>query len=271
MSIITGSFTASEQASPLRTVTIGRRLIVSVFGSWTGVVRVMRSVGGVETQVAALTENGNYQYVADLEAGYKLHAATVSTGTIGWRLEEANECVLLGNLEWDDLRFPAQGINPAGAVAAPAVDTTEAAFPGTLLFDNATPELVCGVAQMPHEWVEGTNLRPHVHWMKTTSAVGNVVWHLYYRVINRGVASEAWVGPVVGETELSTGDVADVEGITTFGDLPMPYLVTSKMLAWRLYRKADDAADTYGADARMLELDFHYQKNSLGSGAEFFK
>jgi hypothetical protein len=43
------------------------------------------------------------------------------------------------------------------------------------------------------------------------------------------------------------------------------------MLAWRLYRKADDAADTYGADARMLELDFHYQKNSLGSGAEFFK
>lgn len=33
---------------------------------------------------------------------------------------------------WDDLRFPAQGINPAGAADAPTVDT--ATRPGTLLF-----------------------------------------------------------------------------------------------------------------------------------------
>jgi hypothetical protein len=271
MSIFQGSFTSTGQVSPTRTLTVGRNITISLYGTWTGAIRVCQDYGGAEITITTLTANGNYKLSVEPDKGYHLHAAMVSSGTVGWRMEESNDTVYLGNLEWDDLRFPAQGINPAGAVAAPGVDTTEADFPGTLLFDAGTTELVCGVAQMPHEWVEGTSLRPHIHWMKTTSAAGNVVWHLYYRVINRSVASEAWVGPVVGETESSPGNTADVEGITTFGDLPMPYLVTSKMLAWRLYRKADDAGDTYGADARLLELDFHYQKNSLGSGAEFFK
>ena len=31
---------------------------------------------------------------------------------------------------WDDLRFPAQAINPAGAIEAPTVDSDNAAFPG---------------------------------------------------------------------------------------------------------------------------------------------
>ena len=30
-------------------------------------------------------------------------------------------------------------------------------------------------------------------------------------------------------------------------------------------------ADTYAADARLLEFDLHYQTDSLGSGGEFMK
>ena len=40
---------------------------------------------------------------------------------------------------WDDLRFPAQSINPAGTAGPPTVDDTT--YPGTLLFDFARTDL----------------------------------------------------------------------------------------------------------------------------------
>lgn len=271
MSILTGTFTATGQVSPLRTLTVGKRLLVSMHGTWTGAIRLCRDVGGTEETIYTFTSNERKEFVGLPDSGYHLHSAMVSTGTPGWRMEEGNATVSVGDGEWDDIRFPAQSINPIGAVSDPGVDTSESGFPGTLLFDASTVEMIAGVGQMSHEWDESTPLRPHVHWMKTTSAVGRVIWHLYYRVINRGVASEAWVGPVVGVDELSTLDTAHVEAIDTFGDMSLSNPGSSKMFAWRLYRKADDAADTYAADARLLEVDFHYRKNSIGTGLEFLK
>lgn len=60
---------------------------------------------------------------------------------------------------WEDLRFPAQGINPAGSSAPPDVE----ALTGMLAFDNSADNMVGGVAQMPHSWKSGTAIEPHVH------------------------------------------------------------------------------------------------------------
>lgn len=57
---------------------------------------------------------------------------------------------------WDDLRFPAQGINPAGAASPPAVDEVLTSFTGTLLFSGSQENVIAGVAQMPHSWSPGT-------------------------------------------------------------------------------------------------------------------
>ena len=43
------------------------------------------------------------------------------------------------------------------------------------------------------------------------------------------------------------------------------------MLLIKLSRIGGDASDTYGADARLLEFDIHYQINTLGSELEFVK
>ena len=82
---------------------------------------------------------------------------------------------------WDDLRFPAQGINPAGAIDAPTVDTTLTAFPGTLLFAGNAENVIAGIAQMPHAWAKGTPIRPHIHWAKTTGSASAISWVFYYR------------------------------------------------------------------------------------------
>jgi hypothetical protein len=217
------------------------------------------------------TANGRHtQYFPD-GADVRIFATLVSSGSALIRIEDADDAATTVTGEWDDLRFPAQGINPTGGVADPSVDSVEGSFPGTLLFSASATNMIAGVAQLPHAYLIGSDLRPHIHWAKTTSASGNVVWHFYYRIWNRNGVADAWVGPSVGSDEIMTGDIADREGITTFDSIPGALLSLSHMMSWKIYRIGGDGADTYGGEARLLEFDIHLQKDSSGSGAEFLK
>lgn len=177
----------------------------------------------------------------------------------------------LNSPRWDDLRFPAQGINPPGAVSDPDIETTT----GMPLFNASSTEVLAGIAQMPHSWREGTAITPHVHWQKTTSAAGNVLWRLQYEVVaNGGIAAMDYgsqldaVTPVAGTPDLNT---ANQVLISSFGDIEMTGSLISCLVLWKLARVGGNAADTYGADARLLEFDFHYQVDSFGSEGKFVK
>ena len=84
----------------------------------------------------------------------------------------------------EDLRFPAvTGLrNPA--TAKPDYDYTNIGF----LFDPDTAEAIYIIAQMPHDWVAGGSIYPHVHWMPTTTNAGSVVWTMAYKWTNEGDA-----------------------------------------------------------------------------------
>lgn len=169
---------------------------------------------------------------------------------------------------WTDLRFPAQGINPAGAVAAPTVDTVETDFPGTLLFSGAADNMVAGVAQMPHEWVSESDIYPHIHWSLPIGSAAAVTWQFYYRLM--GVAGDnagAWVGPVAAASQFGTPTTANNMLVTTFAAIPMTGMLTSAMLAWRLYRRG--LTDPNNNTARLAELVFHYLSDKPGSIAEY--
>ena len=173
---------------------------------------------------------------------------------------------------WDDLRFPAVAINPPGAASDPAVE----AGSGTFLFAATGTELVYLQAQMPHAWAPATIIGPHLHWQKTTSAAGDVVWELAYKwaPINE-VMDAAWTIDTVSSTVPGTPDTdtADKHLISSFGALAIDTTDKdiSDMLLIRLSRLGSDASDTYGADARLLEFDIHYQIDGFGSDAEFIK
>ena len=172
---------------------------------------------------------------------------------------------------WDDLRFPVQSINPPGQASDPDVEAST----GILLFDSAGTELVYGVAQMPHTWVEATIVRPHIHWTKTTSAAGDVLWQLDYEWKNVGETFDGDYPNQLQVTETASGtpdtDTAWKHLISPFGPVEMADLRISCMMLWRLSRIGGDAADTYGADARLLEFDVHFQADNLGSLQEFIK
>lgn len=173
---------------------------------------------------------------------------------------------------WDDLRFPAQAINPPGAVSDPDIEATT----GLLLFDAGSTEIVMGVAQMPHAWVEGSVIVPHVHWQKTAAGAGNVLWRFEYdTIVNPGEVSPLTYANVLDALTPVAGTPDDNAArrnlISSFGEVDMADKVISCCILWKLSRIGGDVADTYAADARLVEFDIHYQINSNGSRQQFVK
>lgn len=168
---------------------------------------------------------------------------------------------------WEDLRFPVQGINPAGSAAPPTVDDTT--FPGTMLFSGSADNLIGGVAQLPHAWKRGTAVRPHIHWAKTTSASGVVVWQFRYSLAAIGDVLSAYSDWATGVAAVSDANTANKHALTSFSEIAMPGVKESGIIVWELRRFASDSSDTYnGVNARLLEVDFHYEISKFGTPDE---
>lgn len=167
---------------------------------------------------------------------------------------------------WDDLRFPATAINPPGQASDPDWDVTK----GGWLFDFAGTELLYIIAQLPHSWAKGTEIRPQLHWEKTTSAAGTVYWNLNYQITSVGGARSAAVD--IGQyIPAVTSDIADVHQLTPLAAIDMTGRTLSCTLVMQLSRVPGNANDNYGADARLLEFNFRYQSDHAGSAAEYTK
>jgi len=194
----------------------------------------------------------------EIADGQNLKAGIDNTLTPGTRIQSTT---------WDDLRFPASGLNAPGPTAAPDTDSDT----GLLLFDDGSTEVMSGVAQMPHAWAEGTEIRPHVHWIQ--SATGNVLWQLEYRLIQayNGTFPAAWT-TISNATAVGTyPGSGDYINITAFPAIDMSGFRISSMVIFKLSRVGGDASDTMTGDAALLEFDIHYQINAFGSRQEFIK
>jgi hypothetical protein len=167
--------------------------------------------------------------------------------------------------KWDDLRFPAQAVNPPGAVSDPDVDSSD----GCLLFDAAGVEVIFVAAQLPHGWLSGTPIRPHVHWVKTTSAEGDVVWGLKYRWAAPGQTLTDWSASYsLATVTAGDADTADHHALASFPELTIRG-GASTMILFEIARIGSSEDDTYAADAKLLEFDLHYQTGSAGTTNEF--
>lgn len=191
---------------------------------------------------------------------------------VGKILSNVMDALLHGQLEysetWEDLRFPAntQKINPA--TIYPEYDYVL----GGLIFRKTATDTTFMVAQLPHGWKEGSDLKPHVHWTKTTSAAGTVFWKLKYKWISIGGTPDALWTELTGYTpSVSDSNTADKHALTALGVIPGTNKKVSDMLILQLSRIHNDANDTYATDARLLEFDIHYQVDGHGSILEYSK
>ena len=162
---------------------------------------------------------------------------------------------------WDDIALAATALG----VGATAPDLVNINGSGIYLraFDGlATTEQLFGSFEIPHDYAEGTDLIPHIHWMPTTAGAGTVRFYVdYWRV--DGPSTYAPSTPTTIYAEGTTNSTAWEAFRTDTNTISGTGITIGDQVAFRLYR--DPSQDTYGADAAVLTFGIHYQINSLGS------
>jgi hypothetical protein len=161
---------------------------------------------------------------------------------------------------WEDIRIAGSQMGQ-GATAPDPVS-----FLGGLKVygfnGDATTEQMYFEVQMPHAYKEGSTIYPHVHWMPTTANTGNVVWQLEY--VWAAVDSVFGSLDTLQTAAAATGGVAWKHHMTSFPPITgRPGL--SSMLVCRLFRNPGYTGDDYEFDAGLLEVDFHYETDAIGS------
>lgn len=169
---------------------------------------------------------------------------------------------------WDDLRFPAQSINPTGAAGAAGVDNDTA----TLTFAGNADQSIAGVAQMPHKWARGTVIRPHIHLRFPTSASANTRWKFEYDIASVNADFDNALGTYNTHATITVANPQNVNKhvVAGFGDIDMTGYQESCIILWKMTRLAlSDGADNDANTCNLLELDFHYMSNKSGTPFEF--
>lgn len=169
---------------------------------------------------------------------------------------------------WEDLNFNAAGINPAGAADSATRDTTT----GMLLFAGNQDNVLAGCAQMPHGWIEGTEVRPHIHLRFPTAEVANTRWKLEYDLasVNGNFVNNYGVYTTLATITIANPNNAKKSVVIGFGPIDMTGYGKSAQIPWKLTRLANsDAADNHNANVVLTDIDFHYQRNRFGSIGEY--
>lgn len=179
------------------------------------------------------------------------------------QVQEANGRVAQ---RWDDLRAPASVVTTS--LTSPPSYSSD----GTLLFSATKTETIFHQFQMPHGWILGSTVYPHVHWAKTSSAAGNIYWEFGYKLVPVGGIKPGSWSTLASSTPTLTDNNTSGEHLTTdCGSITPSSLGLSGIIVSYLSRVGGNVADTYGGDVEFLEVDIHYQLDASGSTARYIK
>lgn len=170
---------------------------------------------------------------------------------------------LLEDTVWEDLRFPATRLRQ-GATLKPDFNETEV----TIDFDDSSDETTYIIAQLPHAWKQGSEIRPHIHWIQNQNL--NIPWSLQYRIQTNGAATTVpWTTITLDQQAYTytSGDLNQINYSST--NIDMTGCTLSCIIQFKLAR--DVSEDVYTGDAQVYEFDLHYQIDTLGSQDEFSK
>jgi hypothetical protein len=170
---------------------------------------------------------------------------------------------------WNDFVVPGTAAR-AGSVNPPAfVEFRDGIY--TLAFGggNSKFDQVFLAIQMPHDWDEGTQIEPHIHWAPAavTTATDQVNWNFEYVWQNHESvfpSSSTKINNILDDV-----GVAYRHNITSFGLIDATGMTISSILMCRLWRNGD--TDSYNNDAFLLSFDIHYQTNTIGSREQYTK
>ena len=118
-----------------------------------------------------------------------------------------------------------------------------------------------GSFEIIHDYKEGTDLHPHLHWYATTTGAGDVRWGLEYSVEN--ATGTVVTGTIY--TNCTAPGVAWQGNICSFPNITGTGIDIGSQFHFRLFRDGTDAADTYASGAAIATVGVHYEIDTIGS------
>lgn len=173
---------------------------------------------------------------------------------------------IFGEGVWVDTKFTATSVNAIGATGVPDFNTTEIGWN----FDKGVTEAIYIAHEMDHDWKEGSEVHPHIHWVQ--ASIGTVAWQLSYKVYdNLGSNIPAAFTVVTAITPIASYSGGTVSQINAFPIINMTGLTVSAMIKMIVARVGGSTLDTYNQDAILDSFDLHWKKDAGGSVEEYDK
>lgn len=180
---------------------------------------------------------------------------------------------------WDDLRVPMTALKKGKTVPLEKnFPYDDDALEAVRLdwFEHGEIQEMFFVVQMPHAWDEGTDIMPHIHWTPSQDgsvSAATVKWGMDYSWLNLGETHSSYT--TISGTSIkpdgTTSITKSTHYLTPLGTIVGDGKQISSMLICRIYRDGEAAADTFTGKAGVLEVDFHYQIDTMGSREEYAK
>lgn len=181
-------------------------------------------------------------------------------------------------LLWDDVTVPVTSTTASGS-KKPTFDRVigDGSGPGsqgvfTYWFSASQEQELYFTLQLPHTYAEGTNVRPHFHFvLNTTTASGTIKFGLEYSWSN---VDETFPNTtfVYGTYNVTQNQQYKhlVQGFTdSITEINGTGKKISSMICGRVFR--DVTNDTFADVVGLLEIDFHILNNTDGSEQEYIK
>jgi hypothetical protein len=174
---------------------------------------------------------------------------------------------------WDDLTGSAAAINPTGPDGAMGVSAVD----GLLEAPNTGNSSLFASYQLPHQYLEGSAVRFHVHCYKETGvpaaadalAIG---WEYRHKWIGVGGAAPAADGWVADWASLTESSAAPCDAIRKSGIYEVELTGSGRKISDRLVvALRRNVADAYDGVVRVEFVDVHVQKDAMGSEQEYLK
>lgn len=179
---------------------------------------------------------------------------------------------------WDD--YVTSGLAVVGGASAPTLTVFRGglrlyAFPGT----GAVTKDVVSTTHILHGIKPGTDISLHIHWStnQTATAGHTVVWQAEYSIA-RGYGAGVYGDPLTASASTAYGTMSCTATVAVSpfthmisgdsGDFVIPAqteLEVDSVILMRLYRDPTHPADNAAVDAFLIQMDWHYQKDRLGT------
>jgi hypothetical protein len=200
-------------------------------------------------------------------AGIRLSQANIGGEYNHTEFENDGTMIAHGNATvWDDLQVQLGAVRIPPAQAATIIEYQSGL---AIEFANGSTERINFNCQIPHARKDDSDIEFHIHVIPSNTDTGNIYWEFEYEWKNIG---ETYGSSTTIYKATAMDGVADVHQYDDIVNLDGSGKSSiSSILLCTLTRLGSHANDTFTGDAYIIGLDFHIEKDSIGSRKELIK